>query len=66
VADDVLRCVRCEEQLTFVGEKKFHEGGTDWGFWLGDTGELLTSRERVEMYICEFCGGVEFFLPDKA
>jgi hypothetical protein len=63
--DDVRRCIRCNEQLTFAGEKDFHEGTRAWGFVLGDLGELFTHQETIEMYVCESCGGVEFFVPDK-
>jgi hypothetical protein len=30
----------------------------------GDLGELFVNREKVEMYVCEACGHLEFFLPD--
>ena len=49
--------------MTFLGEKDFHEGTRGWGFFLGDLGELFTSRERMELYACEACGHMEFFLP---
>jgi len=46
MADDVLTCIRCQEQPTFAGE-------------------LFTNRETIEMYVCESCGGVEFFVPNR-
>jgi hypothetical protein len=52
--------------MTFLGEKDFHEGTRGWGFILGDLGELLTSREKMELYACEACGHMEFFLPVQA
>jgi hypothetical protein len=61
-----LGCLRCEQQLTFVGEKDFLEGSRSWGFILGDLGELFTNQEKIEMYVCEYCGPVEFFVPEKA
>jgi hypothetical protein len=63
--DDVLQCLRCENELTYVGEKDFHEGTRSWGFILGDLGELLTNQETIEMYYCRYCGHVEFFVPEK-
>jgi hypothetical protein len=56
--------VRCGAQLTFAGERDFHEGSRGWGFFLGDVGELFVNREKVEMYVCEACGHLEFFVPD--
>jgi hypothetical protein len=55
--------LRCDAPLTFLGERDFHEGSRGWGF-LGDFGELFTNREKIEMYVCEQCGHVEFFLPE--
>ena len=60
-----LNCIRCETQLTFVGDRDFHEGTRGWGFFLGDVGELLVNRQSVEMYACEACGHIEFFLPER-
>jgi hypothetical protein len=58
--------VRCENELKFVGEKDFHEGTRSWGFILGDIGELFTNQEKIEMYVCGFCGNVEFFVPERS
>jgi hypothetical protein len=63
-SSESLPCVRCDEPLTFLGEKDFHEGSRGWGFFFGDFGELLTSRQTIQMYACESCGHVEFFLPE--
>lgn len=65
-ADDdaeVLPCARCGTPLTFLGERDFHEGTRAWGFVLGDFGELLTGGTKLEMWACESCGHVEFFVP---
>ena len=64
MSEESLNCLRCQTQLTFLGEKNFHEGSTEWGFYLGDVGELFTARTKVELYACEACGHLEFFLPD--
>jgi hypothetical protein len=62
--EEVLPCARCEAPLTFLGDKDFHEGTRAWGFVLGDFGELLTGGSKLEMWGCETCGHVEFFLPN--
>jgi hypothetical protein len=59
---DPMVCARCETPLQFVGTKKFHEGTRQWGFWLGDLGELFTSREHFDVYVCPRCGKVELFV----
>ena len=55
-----FNCIRCDSPLTFAGERDFHEGSRGWGFFLGDLGELFVNREKVEMYVCEACGHLEF------
>ena len=55
-----LTCPRCNECLSYVGTKKFHEG-TRWGV-LGDLGELFVNKERFDVYCCPRCGRVEFFV----
>lgn len=57
-----LLCPRCNKEMLFAGTKKFHEGSFEWGFWLGNLGELFTNRERFDVYVCPECGRVEFFL----
>jgi hypothetical protein len=61
-ADDT-GCTRCDAPLVFLGRKDFHEGGTGFGILLGPLQELLVNRERIEMWACEACGHVEFFMP---
>ena len=64
MSEESLNCLRCGTQLTFLGERDFHEGTRGWGFFLGDLGELFTAREKMELYVCEACGHMEFFLPE--
>ena len=61
---DELPCNRCGEPLTFIGDRDFHEGTRAWGFVLGDFGELMTGGTKLELWGCQSCGHVEFFLPD--
>ena len=61
--DPAATCTRCDGRLQFLGDRDFHEGTRLWGFALGDLGELLTGGTRLEMWSCESCGHVEFFLP---
>ncbi|ABZ75218.1 conserved hypothetical protein [Shewanella halifaxensis HAW-EB4] len=57
----VLECLRCESPMIKLGSKEFHEG-TRWGA-LGNIGELFVDKQALDMYACESCGKVEFFLP---
>ena len=63
--DEGAWCTRCEGRLIFLGRKDFHEGTRAWGFVFGDLGELLTGGEEIEMWACESCGHIEFFMPKK-
>lgn len=56
-----LTCLRCNQELAFLGEKSFHEG-LNWGA-LGELGELFTARQNLDVYACLACGHVELFLP---
>ena len=53
-------CPVCKISLSYSGTKSFHEG-TDWGV-LGNLGELLVNREKFDIYVCERCGRVTFFV----
>jgi hypothetical protein len=64
-SDEGAGCTRCDGRLIFLGRKDFHEGTRGWGFIFGDLGELLTGGEEIEMWTCESCGHIEFFLPKK-
>ena len=57
-----IKCLRCEIPMTFGGTKKFHEGTRQWGFWLGDLGELFVNREEYNIYLCPKCGKVEMYV----
>lgn len=54
-----MNCLRCTTVLTHAGTRKLHQG-PNFGV-LGDWGELLVTKETVEMYVCSECGHVEFF-----
>ncbi|MEM6377120.1 MAG: hypothetical protein AAF705_02835 [Bacteroidota bacterium] len=55
-----LNCLRCGGNMTIVGVKKFDEG-TDWSNWLGEWGNLLNRKEKLDMLGCIHCGKVEFY-----
>jgi hypothetical protein len=55
-----MSCPRCEQALQYVGRKRFHEGA-NWGI-LGEVGELFVKREHFDVYVCQRCGRVEFFV----
>jgi hypothetical protein len=55
-----LICPRCEQSLSYVGTRAFHEG-TNWGV-LGEFGELFVKKDKFDVYCCPRCGRVEFFV----
>ncbi len=57
-----LTCLRCGHIMEYGGTKRFHEGSRQWGFWLGDLGELFINREDYDVYACPNCGKLEFFI----
>ena len=57
-----MQCARCPGMLQYIGEKRFHAGPPLGA--LGDFAELLVGVETLEMYHCEQCGHVEFFVFD--
>jgi Zn finger protein HypA/HybF involved in hydrogenase expression len=57
-----VKCVRCGHSMKYGGTKKFHEGSRQWGFWMGDLGELFVHREHYDIYACPHCGKLEFFV----
>lgn len=50
--------------MAYGGEQRLHEGGI-WGV-LGDLGELFKSALFLDMFVCQTCGSVEFFVPGFA
>jgi hypothetical protein len=58
-------CTRCDAPLIFLGERRIHEGDSGFGFLLGSMQELFEDRLTLEMWACEDCGHVEFFMPLK-
>ena len=56
-----ITCPRCEVKMEFGGTKKFHEGTRAFDF-LGGLFELFKHREAFDVYVCQRCGRVEFFL----
>lgn len=58
-----LQCLRCDSSMVKLGSKEFHEGSR-WGA-LGNLGELLVSRQALDMFACKACGKVEFFITSE-
>jgi hypothetical protein len=61
--DDALpapSCLRCDVKLSYVGEKRFREGG-NWGV-IGEIGHLFEKSEAFHVYVCRQCGHVDFFV----
>ncbi|HEY3550914.1 MAG TPA: hypothetical protein VGK69_07670 [Gaiellaceae bacterium] len=61
--DEALPCVRCQTPLVFVAERDFREGTGGWVLTLGPIGSLFEGSTRLEVWACQSCGHVEFFLP---
>jgi hypothetical protein len=59
--DDELPFVRCQTPLTFVAERDFREGTGGW-LVLGELGALFETATRLELWACESCGHIEFFV----
>ncbi len=57
---NAIPCARCQQPLHYVGRKRFHEGA-NWGVF-GEIGELFVKREHFDVYVCQRCGQVEFFV----
>ncbi len=55
-----LKCLRCDQPLTFVGTREFHEG--PGGGLFSDLTELFMKKEKFDVYVCQNCGHVEFFV----
>jgi hypothetical protein len=61
--DEELPCVRCQSPLMFVAERDFREGSGGWELAFGRLGPLFENSTRMEVWACQSCGHVEFFLP---
>ena len=55
-----VNCLRCDRLLTFVGTREFHEG--PGGGLFSDLTELFMKKEKFDVYVCQNCGHVEFFV----
>jgi predicted nucleic-acid-binding Zn-ribbon protein len=55
-----LNCLRCARPITFVGTREFHEG--PGGGLFSDLTELFMKKEKFDVYTCQNCGHVEFFV----
>jgi hypothetical protein len=51
-------CLACQNDLTYVGTKRFHSGPYAGPLWT----ELLSPSTVLEMFYCPACGRVEFFV----
>ncbi len=60
---DELPCLRCQTPLTIVAERDFREGTGGWTLAFGRMGALFEDSTRLEVWACQSCGHVEFFVP---
>ena len=58
-----MACLRCATKMTYIGEKRFHEGSYSADILLGD---FFIHREEFEIYLCPGCGKAEFFASPPA
>jgi ribosomal protein L40E len=55
-----MLCPRCNERLQHVGTREFHEG--PGGGFFANWAEMFMNKEKLDMYVCQRCGRVEFFV----
>lgn len=60
---DFVTCLRCSADVPYAGRVRFHEGSNLAPFLLGNVGELLVTRQEMDVYACKACGHIELFLP---
>ncbi len=58
-----MRCLRCESKMNFIGTKQFQLGKATLFFV--DLPHLLEGALMLDIYQCETCGKIEFFLQEK-
>lgn len=55
-------CVRCGAPMLKMGRQQFQLG--EHGLFLGDLSHLLSGSLTLDLFCCESCRKVEFFLPE--
>ena len=60
-----MKCVRCEQPIKYMGTKKFHESG-GWTGWMGSWSEMFEGRQKMDLFGCQSCGKIEFFIEGTA
>jgi len=56
-----IQCPNCGTSMMFLGTKKLHESG-GWTDWLGEYGKLFEGREKFDIFCCQSCGKIEFYM----
>lgn len=54
-----MPCLRCDGTMASTGEHKFQLG--EHGFLFGDLSHLFRGALKVEIFLCQKCGKLEFF-----
>ena len=54
-------CLACQNNLTYVGKRRFHSEPCVGPMW----NELFVDLTELEMFLCPACGRVEFFMLCK-
>ncbi|MGI2259282.1 hypothetical protein [Shewanella sp. GXUN23E] len=62
LGQSTLKCIRCKSPMIKLGSKEFHEGAR-WGA-LGNLAELFVNKQTFDIFACQSCGKLEFYLPE--
>lgn len=59
------KCSNCQTPMALVGEEDLRVGGTTGfgGMLLGNFNQMSEHILSLEMYRCETCGKVDFYMP---
>lgn len=58
-----LQCLRCGAEMRFFAKEKLQLGKTGWV--LGDLPNLLAGALAVDIFLCNKCGKLEFYIADN-
>lgn len=61
--DEDLKCLRCGGMMKYIKSQKLQLGEAGW--ILGDLSNLLSGALKVDIYICNQCGKIEFFQTES-
>lgn len=59
-----MPCLRCGHEMKHIKTEKLQLGQAGW--ILGDLPNLLAGAMEVDIYTCQNCGKLEFYLAEEA